>query len=141
LKVEINTSEIEAHDPSKAVSFRVDNPWFAGEAEVSTYSREEMLATKLRALLQRNKGRDLFDLAHALEVFPGLSRRFGPKARKPRVTGACESRGLEDRRKSVTPSSSTHPSWARGPDCVSRVYALCGLSRNGVRRTCDRNDR
>ena len=31
-----------------------------------------MLATKLRALLQRNKGRDLYDLAHALEVFEGL---------------------------------------------------------------------
>ena len=32
-----------------------------------------MLATKLRALLQRNKGRDLYDLAHALEVFEALS--------------------------------------------------------------------
>jgi hypothetical protein len=32
-----------------------------------------MLATKLRALLQRNKGRDLFDLAHALEVFGELN--------------------------------------------------------------------
>ena len=31
-----------------------------------------MLATKLRALLQRNKGRDLFDLAHGLEVFSDL---------------------------------------------------------------------
>jgi hypothetical protein len=31
-----------------------------------------MLATKLRALLQRNKGRDLVDLSHALEVFPDL---------------------------------------------------------------------
>lgn len=31
-----------------------------------------MLATKLRALLQRNKGRDLFDLDHALNVFEGL---------------------------------------------------------------------
>ncbi|MDR0781922.1 MAG: nucleotidyl transferase AbiEii/AbiGii toxin family protein, partial [Pseudomonadales bacterium] len=35
--------------------------------------REEMLATKLRALLQRNKGRDLFDLGHALTVFEGLN--------------------------------------------------------------------
>ena len=32
-----------------------------------------MLATKLRALLQRNKGRDLFDLDHALTVFEGLN--------------------------------------------------------------------
>ena len=32
-----------------------------------------MLATKLRALLRRNKGRDLFDLAHSLDVFEGLN--------------------------------------------------------------------
>ena len=31
-----------------------------------------MLATKLRALLQRNKGRDLFDLAQGLAVFEAL---------------------------------------------------------------------
>jgi Nucleotidyl transferase AbiEii toxin, Type IV TA system len=42
--------------------------------EVATFSREEMLATRLRALLQRNKGRDLFGLAHALDVFEGLNR-------------------------------------------------------------------
>lgn len=73
LKVEINTAETEAYDAPRAIPFRVDNPWFAGEAGVATFSREEMLATKLRALLQRNKGRDLFDLAHALEVFDGLN--------------------------------------------------------------------
>ncbi|MCF7689354.1 MAG: nucleotidyl transferase AbiEii/AbiGii toxin family protein [Cephaloticoccus sp.] len=72
LKVEINTHEIEAYDAPLAIPFRVENPWFTGEAPVSTFSREEMLATKLRALLQRNKGRDLFDLAHALQVFTGL---------------------------------------------------------------------
>ena len=31
-----------------------------------------MLATKLRALLQRDQGRDLYDIAHALEVFENL---------------------------------------------------------------------
>jgi predicted nucleotidyltransferase component of viral defense system len=73
LKVEINTWEIEAYGAPQAISFRVDNPWFAGNAEIPTFSREEMLATKLRALLQRNKGRDLFDLAHSLDVFEGLN--------------------------------------------------------------------
>jgi predicted nucleotidyltransferase component of viral defense system len=48
LKVEINTWEIEAYDAPQAISFRVDNPWFAGNAEIPTFSREEMLATKLR---------------------------------------------------------------------------------------------
>lgn len=72
LKVEINTREIEAYDPLRAIPFQIDNPWFTGEAAIPTFSREEMLATKLRALLQRDKGRDLYDLAHALEVFDRL---------------------------------------------------------------------
>src|SRR6516162_6989047 len=73
LKVEINTAETQAYDTPQALPFRVENPWFAGAADVATFSREEMLATKLRALLQRSKGRDLFDLAHALEVFGELN--------------------------------------------------------------------
>ena len=73
LKVEINTREIEAYDPPIAIPFGVENPWFTGAADVPTFSREEILATKLRALLQRNKGRDLFDLDHALTTFDGLN--------------------------------------------------------------------
>ncbi|OBP77992.1 nucleotidyl transferase AbiEii/AbiGii toxin family protein [Mesorhizobium loti] len=73
LKVEINTREIEAYDPPQAIPFQMDNPWFAGGAAIPTFSREEMLATKLRALLQRDKGRDLYDLSHALDVFAGLN--------------------------------------------------------------------
>ena len=72
LKIEINTREIEAFDAPAALPLEVVNPWFSGEAAIATFSREEMLTTKLRALLQRDKGRDLYDLAHALEVFEGL---------------------------------------------------------------------
>jgi len=72
LKIEINTREIEAFDAPAALPLQVANPWFSGDAAIPTYSREEMLATKLRALLQRDKGRDLYDPAHALEVFEGL---------------------------------------------------------------------
>lgn len=74
LKVEINTREIEAFDPVVHMVHRVENPWFEGEAAIPTFSREEMLATKFRALLQRDKGRDLYDLAHALEVFEELDQ-------------------------------------------------------------------
>jgi predicted nucleotidyltransferase component of viral defense system len=74
LKLEINTAETQAYDPPHGVPFRVDNPWFVGAAEVYTFTHEEMLATKVRALLQREKGRDLFDLAHALDVFETLNR-------------------------------------------------------------------
>ncbi|TCL63684.1 nucleotidyl transferase AbiEii/AbiGii toxin family protein [Rhizobium sp. BK251] len=73
LKIEINTREREAYDRPIEIPFGVENPWFTGTAAISTFSREEMLATKLRALLQRNKGRDLFDLDYALRVFEGLN--------------------------------------------------------------------
>ncbi len=73
LKVEINTREIQAFDDPASLSLRIENPWFSGEASISTFSREEMLASKLRALLQREQGRDLYDLAHALEVLQNLN--------------------------------------------------------------------
>jgi hypothetical protein len=73
LKVEINTRETEACDPPLSIPFRVENPWFSGAAEIATFSREEILATKLRALLQRNKDRDLFDLDQSLQTFAGLN--------------------------------------------------------------------
>jgi predicted nucleotidyltransferase component of viral defense system len=72
LKIETNTAETEAYDTPQLIAFSVENPWFAGKAEIPTFSREEMLATKLRALLQRDKGRDLFDLAHSLTIFKSL---------------------------------------------------------------------
>jgi predicted nucleotidyltransferase component of viral defense system len=74
LKIEINTRETDAIDPTNEIDFSVENPWFTGSAKIATYSREEMFATKLRALLQRNKGRDLLDLSHALEVHGDLNR-------------------------------------------------------------------
>ena len=72
LKIEINTREVEVFDVPTALPLEVVNPWFSGRAAISTFSREEILATKLRALFQRDRGRDLYDLAHALEVFEGL---------------------------------------------------------------------
>lgn len=50
LKIEINTREIEVFDPPRTVPLMIENPWFTGSAEIATYSREELLATKLRAL-------------------------------------------------------------------------------------------
>ena len=37
-----------------------------GDCQLNTYRLEELLGTKLRALYQRRKGRDLFDLCYAL---------------------------------------------------------------------------
>jgi len=67
LKVEINSREHFAVYGFAKVPFAVDSRWFAGSSEVATYELDELLSTKLRALYQRKKGRDLFDLAVALE--------------------------------------------------------------------------
>ena len=73
LKVEINTRETTAFDGPHEIGHAVDNPWFAGEVAIPTFTPEEMLATKLRALLQRDKGRDLLDLSHAMSVLDGVN--------------------------------------------------------------------
>jgi len=66
LKIEINSRErFSVLDLSK-VPFSVNNRWFSGEADITTFQLDELLGTKLRALYQRKKGRDLFDLAHAI---------------------------------------------------------------------------
>jgi predicted nucleotidyltransferase component of viral defense system len=66
VKVEINVGETEAFLPRQKIPYSVASPWWHGEAEIDTFALEELLATKLRALFQRNKGRDLFDLWHVL---------------------------------------------------------------------------
>jgi len=62
LKVEINTREHFAVEGYQKQPFGVASRWFKGGCEITTYTLEELLATKLRALYQRRKGRDLFDL-------------------------------------------------------------------------------
>ena len=62
LKVEINTREHFSIYGYLKRPFSVTSRWFSGRAAVRTYRLDELLATKLRALYQRRRGRDLFDL-------------------------------------------------------------------------------
>lgn len=62
LKVEINTREHFSVHGLVRRRFEVASRWWSGHAEVTTYGLDELLGTKLRALYQRKKGRDLFDL-------------------------------------------------------------------------------
>lgn len=62
LKVEANTREHFTLRGLVRTPFRVESRWFSGEAAVPTFQVDELLGTKLRALYQRRKGRDLFDL-------------------------------------------------------------------------------
>ncbi|RLA49367.1 MAG: nucleotidyl transferase AbiEii/AbiGii toxin family protein [Gammaproteobacteria bacterium] len=68
LKIEINTREHFAVAGFKDVLFTVDSRWYTGSCSILSYELNELLGTKLRALYQRKKGRDLFDLAIALDV-------------------------------------------------------------------------
>ena len=68
LKVEINCKEHFSVLPMQLVPFTVENKWFSGECNILTYQLDELIGTKLRALYQRRKGRDLFDLYKALTV-------------------------------------------------------------------------
>ena len=67
VKVEINTREHLAVLGYTSRPLSVRSRWFEGTAEVRTFELDELLATKLRALYQRKKGRDLFDLLVGLE--------------------------------------------------------------------------
>jgi len=62
LKIEINTTEHFQVLPLQTVPLSMDSAWFKGSADIITYEMDELMATKLRALYQRRKGRDLFDL-------------------------------------------------------------------------------
>lgn len=65
LKIEINCREHFKVMNWVYHPFKVKNEWFSDETEIRTYNIEELLGTKLRALYQRNKGRDLFDLYYS----------------------------------------------------------------------------
>lgn len=66
LKIEVNTREHFSVYGLQDIPVKLDSEWDNGEAVVPTYGLDELLATKLRALYQRKKGRDLFDLWYAL---------------------------------------------------------------------------
>lgn len=65
LKLEINCKEHFNVLNWVDFPFEVKNDWFSGKTKIRTYNINELLGTKLRALYQRKKGRDLFDLDYA----------------------------------------------------------------------------
>jgi predicted nucleotidyltransferase component of viral defense system len=67
LKVEINSREHENLFGIRHYPFAVESDWFRGQAEIASFEPEELFGTKLRALLQRRKNRDLFDLGQGLD--------------------------------------------------------------------------
>lgn len=66
LKVETNCREHFCVLGITKFPFSVESQWYTDNCEITTYQLEELLGTKLRALYQRRKGRDLFDLYTAI---------------------------------------------------------------------------
>ena len=66
LKVETNCREHFSVLGWSKFPFSVNSEWYTDSCEITTYPLEELLGTKLRALYQRRKGRDLFDLFTAI---------------------------------------------------------------------------
>lgn len=66
LKVEINCREHFTVLGYKEIEHTVENTWAKGSYKITGFEAEEMPGTKMRALYQRRKGRDLFDLYYAL---------------------------------------------------------------------------
>lgn len=73
LKIEINTREHQNLHGLKPYRFEVNSDWYQAKADIVSFEPEELFGTKLRALLQRHKNRDLFDLNEGL-LLPGLDR-------------------------------------------------------------------
>jgi predicted nucleotidyltransferase component of viral defense system len=65
LKVEINCKEHFSVKGLKKMPYEINNSWYSGKCVVITYDFNELIGTKIRALYQRRKGRDLFDLYFA----------------------------------------------------------------------------
>jgi predicted nucleotidyltransferase component of viral defense system len=74
LKIETNCREHFTVLGYQQFPFEVKSEWFTGSCNITTYRLEELLGTKLRALYQRRKGRDLYDMHKALVAQPNLDK-------------------------------------------------------------------
>ena len=93
LKVEINCREHVPVFGVVKVPFQVKSPWYTASADITTYSLEEILETKIRALYQRSKGRDLFDLWYAMTgAHPSAQKMVGCFSAVMRDSGSRVSR-------------------------------------------------
>lgn len=88
IKIEINIQENFAVLDRLSKDYSVQSDWFSGDAQINTFQFDELIATKLRALYQRSKGRDVFDLwmalkhkdfdiANAIQVFEKYMQKEG----------------------------------------------------------------
>jgi len=109
LKVEINTREHESLYGIKPYPFEIDGSWYQEKTEIISFEPEELFGTKLRALLQRRKNRDLFDLHEGLKRLSmdtdkliACFEHYLALEGKPISRAVAEQRMLEKLRRSLT---------------------------------------
>ena len=109
LKVEINTREHASLLGVRHYPFAVENDWYRGAAEIASFEPEELLGTKLCALLQRRRSRDLFDLHQGIEQLPlapenviACFEHYLALEGKPITRAMAEQRMLEKLTRSLT---------------------------------------
>ncbi len=115
LKIEINTTEHFHILPFASVDYSVNSRWFEGDTNITTYKLEELMASKLCALHQRSKGRDLFDLwfvrkqnVIALDEMLRLFHEFNQQAQN-HITRAMFEKSLAQKRQSQDFIADTSP--------------------------------
>ncbi|TFD75443.1 nucleotidyl transferase AbiEii/AbiGii toxin family protein [Cryobacterium sp. Sr8] len=108
LKIEVNTHERSPALPIIQREHQVASAWWRGSALVPTFQPAELVATKIRALYQRSKGRDLFDLWLALDhlrLDPSeILGAFGPY----RPDGLTSAKAQENLRQKLDTASFRH---------------------------------
>ena len=109
LKIEINTREHKNLYGIKLYPFEIDGSWYQAKTEILSFEPEELFGTKLRALLQRRKNRDLFDLHEGLKQLSmdtdkliACFEHYFALEGKPISRAVAEQRMLEKLRRSLT---------------------------------------
>ena len=118
IKIEINIREHSPFLPFEHKSLEVRSRWFNGKTKVVVHCIEELLATKLRALYQRRKGRDLFDLATAIRKLKVDSQKVMETFKK-----YCEAEGIqinESHFRDNLTAKLTHPGFLHDCDPILR---------------------
>ena len=135
IKIEINTREHFSVYDIIEKKFNVKSRWFSGECNIATFSLEELLATKLRALYQRSKGRDLFDLWYGLEYGKANESKIIPAFKKymdfsdSKITAQLFRENLEEKLKNPLFLNDTTPILHPDFEYSQKTAYECVISR------------
>jgi predicted nucleotidyltransferase component of viral defense system len=129
IKIEVNTYERSPALDHTRIPYQVNSAWWSGTANVKTFQPPELVATKIRALYQRSKGRDVFDLWIALTELNTdpdmIVTAFGPY-RPAGWTPALAERNLQDNLSKASFTSDLVPLVQQVPEGFS-IKSACQL--------------